>query len=632
VVPVLHSVSPDAGAPGQQVYFSGENVKLNMSVCFGKKCQKINSVQDSAHTYGTVPEGCSGYVDVSIKAGKNESILPGGFYCQDPGNPGDGPIRLTAVVPASGKPGDAVNFVGQNIKTGMSTCFGDTCREIWSVDMMNDPERKAMAFVPEGCSGYVDVSIRSGENQSVLKGSFLCQGGGDSSAPSLLSPPMEPTSGAAGDPIAIRGKNLEKTTKVCFGTVCAEGDDIIKPNEFFQFEDAIMVIVPAGSGSVAVMVHVEGHAPLNAGTFTYTAGGVGALTMEPSSGVAGDPIAIGGKNLESTTKVCFGAVCVEGDSIIKPDDVFSFEDAIIVIVPEGSGSVVVMVHADGTEPRSAGTFTYTKVNTIDWCRFNYVQRTAFTNEPFNAYVEVYKNGCTPNSDTRCRELRAEVGYSSLLTSDPSRYTWRRATRNAQFGGESAANNDEYMAALTLSTGNYNLAARFTMDDGKHWVYCDREGSAKSLAEAGQIPVDVGTNPSFIWGDEVTCGIINPKSYTASAGNTQRIMMEIYIHGCTGKQGDNKDCEMITGALLRYAPTGTPPPYSGWASAAVGKSSVSASSENNELFGTDLIIYGAGTYHYFFEFELRRRPGLAPQKVYCFVDWSPLPNYGVATIR
>ncbi|MFI5525718.1 IPT/TIG domain-containing protein [Streptomyces platensis] len=127
-------------------------------------------------------------------------------------------------------------------------------------------------------------------------------------APPVPSPPvvtsLSPTFGAAGDTVAIYGKDFSQDSKVDFGRfACADRDTVIDPSGL-----KITTKVPNGTGVVHVRVtNTLGTSPAVAmGQFAY--GGpapVVVSAVSPTSGKVGTPVTINGSGFANGATVHF---------------------------------------------------------------------------------------------------------------------------------------------------------------------------------------------------------------------------------------------------------------------------------------------------------------------------------------
>ena len=147
---------------------------------------------------------------------------------------------------------------------------------------------------------------------------------------------------------------------------------------------------------------------------------------------------------------------------------------------------------------------------IDWCRFQWpLDQTAPAGTVFVAYGRVYDLGITDRTAgvDAFAGLIGAAGYGpdgSDPSVDDAGWVWFAATGNPAWDGAVAgeADNDEYVAdVVTPSVGTYDLAYRFSLDDGVTWTYCDGGNAGSSdgyaAADAGALtatpsPCDTAT--------------------------------------------------------------------------------------------------------------------------------------------
>ncbi len=120
---------------------------------------------------------------------------------------------------------------------------------------------------------------------------------------------------------------------------------------------------------------------------------------------------------------------------------------------------------------------------VDWCRLQ-VPAVADVDaaEEAVAYGRVYVAGLTDRSDGNDLHplLRGQAGFGpegSDPSAVPESWLWFDAEKNGDYGPGSPsheANNDEHVASVvSMVPGSYDLAFRFSLDDGVTWRLCDR---------------------------------------------------------------------------------------------------------------------------------------------------------------
>ena len=255
--------------------------------------------------------------------------------------------------------------------------------------------------------------------------------------------------------------------------------------------------------------------------------------LDPTSGKAGTKVTIKGANLSKVTQVFFGTNIYDAES--------ASADSVVAAAPDLSGTVMVGLIANDKR-LSAGTFTYLAAvenkDEVDWCQLTYVEPNIKPGESLQAYAQVFEEGKTGSAGSHSG-LQAQVGYIKAddNAADTASYTWTDAKRNEAFSGEAAGNNDEYMAAdVSLGTGKYRVAYRFSLD-GKNWKYCDLNGSQDGFSGDQAGTVTVAEEPVPEPAKVEWCRIMNGNTITsAKAGaDSEHIYAQGFVPGCTNFQ-------------------------------------------------------------------------------------------------
>ena len=114
----------------------------------------------------------------------------------------------------------------------------------------------------------------------------------------------------------------------------------------------------------------------------------------------------------------------------------------------------------------------------DWCRLQHpVAHAGERGSDLTAYGRLWDEGLTDRTDgvDAVPGLVAQAGYGARDSQPGEEWTWTDATPNAAWSGAAGLepNNDEYEATFPLPVaGQYDLAYRFSFDDGETWLYCD----------------------------------------------------------------------------------------------------------------------------------------------------------------
>ena len=196
----------------------------------------------------------------------------------------------------------------------------------------------------------------------------------------------------------------------------------------------------------------------------------------------------------------------------------------------------------GTQQQSVGT--------IEDCKVHYVKESIEQGGNFEAYSTVKVSGVTGQSGTH-NGLMGQFGY---VVADPTKglndVTWSDALYNDKYGGEEAADHDEYMSTTVAApaSGMYALFFRYSPDGGNNWTYCDGAGIANSLVisnlkfanvAGGQTPGGQQTGGNVEW-----CQVTWPtKNYVEEQNsfdknNPIQVYSQVYAPGMTGENGSH----------------------------------------------------------------------------------------------
>lgn len=122
---------------------------------------------------------------------------------------------------------------------------------------------------------------------------------------------------------------------------------------------------------------------------------------------------------------------------------------------------------------------------VDWCQLSApASATVDEGEPLDVYALVYAEGvtgeCTPTDCDRPEGFfgQAGVGPRDSMPHGNTDWDWSfEGEPNVHFDGGGSDVNDEFVATVAVDEqGEYDLAFRFSLNQGVSWVYCDLEGS------------------------------------------------------------------------------------------------------------------------------------------------------------
>ncbi len=349
------------------------------------------------------------------------------------------------------------------------------------------------------------------KNTTIIVG----RGKGETAAPviTFIEPDRGPVSG--GTKVSVRGKNFKQGAKVYFGAKVADNIQFLSSSE-------LGVQSPSGNkGSVDVkVVNPDNKEAVFSNGFTYEEiPAPKILSVEPDKGVTdgGTDVTINGKDFVSGAKVFIGDECQNVAFV-------SSSKLTCRTAPHKKGVVDVIVrNPDGQTDNLSGGFTYYEANPkVDWCNIQwpYEMTVIVNNESDAVYSQVYEEGLTEGIG-QGSGIKAQLGYGAL-NDDVEIWKWKDAVFNVDAG-----NNDEYMAKITPDkTGNFIYAFRYSLDDGKSWVYCDKDGSDNGFSkdQAGLLKVvDAAQNPPKI-------NSVNPVKGSTYGGDPVEVNGENFVYG------------------------------------------------------------------------------------------------------
>ena len=128
--------------------------------------------------------------------------------------------------------------------------------------------------------------------------------------------------------------------------------------------------------------------------------------------------------------------------------------------------------------------------TVDWCRLHFPgDLTAAAGSTFTSYGRVFAGGITTRTTGTdvVDGFVAEIGVGPDGATPDDTWTWTPAEPNAGWADDDEPGNDEYQADVTVpEPGEYDMAWRFSADDGGAWLYCDRRvGDSDGAADGYQ---------------------------------------------------------------------------------------------------------------------------------------------------
>lgn len=241
---------------------------------------------------------------------------------------------------------------------------------------------------------------------------------------------------------------------------------------------------------------VESPASGNVGAVLPTPDDSVSFNMEPTRGV----VALVNSNVQLPDGVCAssntsivdvvswnGIDCIEGNKIkadVKPDEAYLRRDkgcydgnlnnsdfAVDVAAPRYIHTTPQMCPCgvNESDPKLA--------EEADWCNIQH-PLVVTGSLPVDVFGRVYENGLTPITGSVPANLVAQLGWGPVGVNPSTQCGFEYIV--AQFNRD-YDNNAEFKAALpaTVSTGQYRYVYRFSVDEGKHWTYCDTDGAGSN---------------------------------------------------------------------------------------------------------------------------------------------------------
>jgi hypothetical protein len=204
-------------------------------------------------------------------------------------------------------------------------------------------------------------------------------------------------------------------------------------------------------------------------------------------------------------------------------------------------------------PDQAGDLLSQTSHSIDWCRLQTATINQDQGTSATAYGQLLITGLTDLDRTANNPhpiVKGQVGYGPDASMPPTSWTWVDAVPNP---GWTPSNNpnDEYMATFAVPPmlgSPYDLAFRFSGDDGATWTYCDLDGTNNNgytVDQAGAMTSTTSVTPTLFFSEYIE-------------GSSNNKAVEIY--NPTGVDVDLSNCAV---RLYFGVPTpGTTIPLSG----------------------------------------------------------------------
>jgi hypothetical protein len=281
----------------------------------------------------------------------------------------------------------------------------------------------------------------------------------------LVEPPIGPTTG--GTAIVVTGMRFAQGATLTLGGAAATEVVVVSETE-------IRAKTPSHvAGAVDVVVTNPGNqSGTYRGGFSFT-GSLAVTSLNPDRGspAGGTTVTIAGVGFEDGVTVKFGdapAVDVQRRSATE----------IVCKAPAHALGGVDVVVKNPDNASALKRFTYAA--TVGWATIQFPAALNVTAgaQTDHIYARVYVEGVTAGAG-RGVGVKAQAGFGAAGGTPDGSWTWVDAEWNADDG-----NNDEYRARLTPpAAGTFDVAFRFSADDGATWLVADRDGTTNGYAPA-----------------------------------------------------------------------------------------------------------------------------------------------------
>lgn len=320
--PIIDSISPINGNPGDSVSITGKNLYGVSLIKFLNSLTNIEYVNDTLINV-SVPPNLPSTVNLTVYGPAGESSKPFTYNYRKPIISSFNTISPYNI--SSGIGGNLLTINGANF-TNVSVLFGNTLSTINSIR-----DTRIVVTVPPGLPGIVNVNVCGPNTSTQTPFTYNYQ------LPVISS--LSNISGIGGDTIEVNGRNFTNAS-ILFNN---------KTTSYNVVSDTqINVSVPSGLPGT-VYVNVSGPAGYALSPFTYNYQRPN-IQLEKSNGVEGEIIKIIGTNLFGTNTVLFGNTIVSSQNVS--------DTQVNVTVPQGlPGQVNVLLRSPGGDSNIV-PFTY----------------------------------------------------------------------------------------------------------------------------------------------------------------------------------------------------------------------------------------------------------------------------------
>jgi len=288
----ISSLSTKSGpATGNQpVTLSGANIKGRCVVTFGGVSALNTAVAANGSVSTTTPPHAAGVVDVGIRCGTAESVLPGAYTYTA------APLRLTGIAPATGSisGGTIVTASGENLPRGRcGLWFGDTP----ATTLTNLQTSEMSAVAPAHGTGLAAVTLRCGSDASALTDAFLYT----AEEPLAQISAVSPAAAAPGERVLVGGTRFRVDDAIAFG--------IVPIHDMTTAPGAHFVTIPdLSSGPVSIALRDANGRVVTGPSFIVKPPSPPQLTAAPAKVTAGAELVVNGSGFRPSFDFAAGGV------------------------------------------------------------------------------------------------------------------------------------------------------------------------------------------------------------------------------------------------------------------------------------------------------------------------------------
>jgi uncharacterized repeat protein (TIGR01451 family) len=312
--PVITSISPERGRPGERVTILGEHIETATAVQFNGAPAQFELFGFSI--FATVPtQATSGVITVETPMGTARS--GGAFTVISALFP-----EISRFEPQTGVAGTEVTIGGTNFIAVTEVSFAGRLAEFTH---LSDSEIRAVVPI-DAVSGPITVRTEAGVAAS-----------GDNFLLPARVLGFEPGHGPIGSEVIVQGENFLDVIAVLLANVSMPFT-IVSAGE-------IRAVVPQGAVSGAISVATPAGFAISRSNFFLPPGGV---SFSPGSGLPGTIVSVVGENLLGVSRVDFGGVPAEFNPISM--------NAMTALVPEGAVSGPITVTTPAGKASSLESF------------------------------------------------------------------------------------------------------------------------------------------------------------------------------------------------------------------------------------------------------------------------------------